>query len=175
MVKRKRDENKIIVVGLPEGTDGEALEAMFVGVGKVYAAHVVGYEPTTGKSRGYGFVTFAEEASCLAAVQAMHKTIVEGRTINVRLVEDRGDHTKAVLEPGKGVGVGKDANKVRIKYRHAVVFLAAREFKSKKFHSSLSPGLLLLSIEWKSSSGINSLLQNVGIESSALPFCSYRC
>jgi RNA recognition motif-containing protein len=114
MVKRKRDENKIIVVGLPEGTDGDALEAMFVGVGKVYAAHVVGFEPSSGKSRGYGFVTFAEEASCLAAVAAMHKTVVEGRTINVRLVEDRGEDTKAVLEPGKGVGVGKDANKVPV-------------------------------------------------------------
>lgn len=114
MVKRKRDENKIIVVGLPEGTDGDALEAMFVGVGKVYAAHVVGFEPSSGKSRGYGFVTFAEEASCLAAVAAMHKTVVEGRTINVRLVEDRGEDTKAVLEPGKGVGVGKDANKVLV-------------------------------------------------------------
>jgi hypothetical protein len=35
MVKRKRDANKIIVIGLPEGTDNEALEAMFADIGKV--------------------------------------------------------------------------------------------------------------------------------------------
>lgn len=35
MVKRKRDQNKVIVVGLPDGTDDEALEAMFSTIGKV--------------------------------------------------------------------------------------------------------------------------------------------
>jgi RNA recognition motif-containing protein len=113
MVKRKRDANKIIVVGLPEGTDNEALESMFSDLGKIYACHVVGLDAETGKSRGYGFVTFAEAAMCDAAVARMHKTIVEGRTINVRLVEER-DASKAVLESGKGVGVGKDANKVLV-------------------------------------------------------------
>ena len=33
---------------------------MFSDIGKVYSAHVVGLEPSTGKSRGYGFVTFAD-------------------------------------------------------------------------------------------------------------------
>ena len=112
MVKRKRDANKIIVVGLPEGTDNEALEAMFSDLGKIYSAHVVGLDAITGQSRGYGFVSFADAESCTAAVTRMHKTVVEGRTINVRLVEERPD--KAVAEPGKGVGVGKDANKVLV-------------------------------------------------------------
>ena len=88
---------------------------MFSDIGKVYSAHVVGLEPSTGKSRGYGFVTFADAESCTAAVTRMHKTVVEGRTINVRLVEERdvgGEGGKSVVEPGKGVGVGKDANKV---------------------------------------------------------------
>jgi len=113
MVKRKRDANKIIVVGLPEGTDNEALESMFSDLGKIYACHVVGLDAESGKSRGYGFVTFADAAACDAAVARMHKTVVEGRTINVRLVEDR-DASRAVLESGKGVGVGKDANKVLV-------------------------------------------------------------
>ncbi len=67
MVKRKRDLNKIIVIGLPEGADNEgliigfmcffnhltiywlvsfliptALEAMFSDLGRIYSAHVVG-------------------------------------------------------------------------------------------------------------------------------------
>ena len=72
MGKRKRDQNKIIVIGLPEGTDDEALEAMFSDIGRIYSAHMVGLD-SSGKSRGYGFVTFANNESCIAAVEKMHK------------------------------------------------------------------------------------------------------
>ena len=106
MGKRRRDSNKVIVVGLPEGTDDDALEAMFADVGKVYAAHVVGLDEETGRSRGYGFVTFADADACHAAVERMHKTVLgDGRTINVRLVEERDK---------KSESLGKDANKVLV-------------------------------------------------------------
>ena len=89
-MKRKRDANKIIIVGLPEGTDSEALENMFSDVGNVFASHVVGYDEASGRSRGYGFVTLGSEESCLAAIEKMHKKVLPcGRVINVRLVEER--------------------------------------------------------------------------------------
>jgi len=129
MVKRRRDANKIIVIGIPEGTNNEALEAMFTDVGKVYSAYVVGLDESTGKSRGYGFVTMASEEACTAAITKMHKTVIEGRTINVRMVEERsedgapadgqegedksGSKSAAVSTKGQG-GTGKDANKVLV-------------------------------------------------------------
>jgi hypothetical protein len=69
---------------------------------KVYSAHVVGLDESTGSSKGYGFVTFADPESCNASIERMHKTVIEGRTINVRLVEER-DPTESK---------GRDSNKV---------------------------------------------------------------
>jgi RNA recognition motif-containing protein len=63
---------------------------------------VVGLDESTGSSKGYGFVTFADAESCNASIERMHKTVIEGRTINVRLVEER-DPTESK---------GRDSNKV---------------------------------------------------------------
>uniref|UniRef100_A0A6U3W0B0 Uncharacterized protein n=1 Tax=Octactis speculum TaxID=3111310 RepID=A0A6U3W0B0_9STRA len=99
---------KIIVIGFPVGTDSEKLQDMCEEFGKIYSCTVVGFDPATGNSRGYGFVTFAEEDSCTAAIAKLHKSTVEGgRVLNVRLVEDDTGGGK------KGVkGNSKDANKI---------------------------------------------------------------
>ena len=88
---KKKNENKIIVIGFPPGTDDEGLEAMCDPYGKVYGAHVVGYNIETGESRGYGFVTFADAEGVTGAIEGLHKTTVDGRTLNVRTVEDQED------------------------------------------------------------------------------------
>mmetsp|Transcript_86632 Transcript_86632/g.245138 ORF Transcript_86632/g.245138 Transcript_86632/m.245138 type:complete len:590 (-) Transcript_86632:1530-3299(-) len=109
MGKAKKNENKIIVIGFPPGTDDEGLEAMCDPYGKVYGAHVVGYNVETGESRGYGFVTFADAEGVTAAIEGMHKTTVEGRTLNVRTVDDQEDK-KTKKQTSKGST--KDANKI---------------------------------------------------------------
>lgn len=84
-----RDKNKVIVVGLPRGFGSAQLEELCEEFGTVYGCHVVGFDEATGESRGYGFVTFGSVNACSAAVEALNKTTIEGRTINVRLVEER--------------------------------------------------------------------------------------
>ena len=42
-----------------------------------------------GKERGFGFVRFADSATQQAAITGLDKTVVGGRTLNVRAVEER--------------------------------------------------------------------------------------
>lgn len=81
--------NKIFVGGLPWSTDSEQLKAAFVEYGEVIEAKVV-TDRDTGRSRGFGFVTFS---SADDAKRALEKdgTDLGGRTIRVDLAnDDRG-------------------------------------------------------------------------------------
>ena len=55
--------NKLFVGGLPWAADDERLKLQFATYGEVTEAIVI-TDRETGRSRGFGFVTFADPAAC---------------------------------------------------------------------------------------------------------------
>jgi len=73
---------KLFVGGLPWATTDEGLKKAFEQFGAIEDAKVV-CERDTGRSRGFGFVTFMNEEDARAAQQAMHGKEIEGRQVRV--------------------------------------------------------------------------------------------
>lgn len=75
------DENKIFVGGLSWDTDSTGLKNAFADSGEVVEAKVV-QDRETGRSRGFGFVTF-QSSSAVEKALTMSGTELDGRTIRV--------------------------------------------------------------------------------------------
>ena len=75
------DENKIFVGGLAWATDDSGLRAAFEGFGVITEAKVI-LDRDTGRSRGFGFVTF-ESADALDEALSLNGTELDGRSIRV--------------------------------------------------------------------------------------------
>lgn len=80
--------NKLFVGGLSWGTDDEMLQSAFAGFGEVTEAKVI-VDRDTGRSRGFGFVTFAEANAATQAIEQMHGKELDGRTIRVSEAQER--------------------------------------------------------------------------------------
>jgi len=74
--------NRVFVGGLSSGTTSENLYEFLGQFGRVLDAQVL-FDPGTGKSRTYGFATYANEASAQAALDAGSLNL-DGRTVVVR-------------------------------------------------------------------------------------------
>ncbi|TDH71180.1 hypothetical protein CCR75_006341 [Bremia lactucae] len=93
-----RDRNKVFIAGLPLHVDDDALYEKCKVFGDMHQSKVV-YDPKTGRSRGFGFVTFSDYTNALDAVDQLNQSKWEKRTLNVRF-----------LQPKTGSNpVGKDA------------------------------------------------------------------
>ena len=79
---------KLFVGGLSWGTDDGALKAAFEDHGEITEAVVI-TDRESGRSRGFGFVTFAEGGDATKAVEAMNGTQLDGRTITVNEARER--------------------------------------------------------------------------------------
>mgnify|MGYP001107548862 CR=1 FL=1 len=79
---------KLFVGGLSWGTDDNALRIAFEEYGEVTDAKVI-TDRETGRSRGFGFVTFAEDADGDAAVDGLNQTEIDGRTVTVNEARER--------------------------------------------------------------------------------------
>lgn len=80
--------NKLFVGSLSWNTDDDGLRNAFEEFGEVTDAKVI-TERDTGRSRGFGFVTFASADDAQAAVSAMDGQQLDGRTIAVNLARER--------------------------------------------------------------------------------------
>ena len=79
---------KLFVGGLSWGTTDEGLRAAFESFGEIVEAKVI-VDRDTGRSRGFGFVTFADDAAATRAVEEMNGVELEGRSIRVDEAHDR--------------------------------------------------------------------------------------
>jgi len=79
---------KLFIRSLSWNTDDVSLRRGFEQFGNVTDAVVV-KDRETGRSRGFGFVTFDDETSANAAIDAMNDNEFEGRRIVVVVAEDR--------------------------------------------------------------------------------------
>ncbi len=80
--------NKLFVGSLSWNTDDHGLHAAFERFGEITEAKVVS-DRDTGRSRGFGFVSFADSKSAQRAVEEMHGAMLDGRTLNVDIAKER--------------------------------------------------------------------------------------
>ncbi len=79
---------KLFIGGLSWGTDTEGLRSKFSEFGNVEDAIVI-RDRETGRSRGFGFVTYATDEAANAAVAALDGQDFDGRSIRVQRAEQR--------------------------------------------------------------------------------------
>lgn len=81
--------NKLYIGGLPWATDSDSLKEHFNSYGDVVEAKVV-TDRQTGRSKGFGFVTFSNEEEAKKAIE-LDGTDMGGRIIRVDLAKDTRD------------------------------------------------------------------------------------
>ena len=79
---------KLFVGSLSWNTNDDELRRAFEGFGQVADAKVIS-DRETGRSRGFGFVTFEDGESADAAIEQMNGSMLDGRTINVNEARER--------------------------------------------------------------------------------------
>lgn len=94
------DKNKIFVGSLPWAVTNDSLKEIFTQFGEIVEAIVI-TDRATGRSKGFGFVTFSNEESAQKALD-MNGKEVEGRTIVVNIAKPREERG------GSGGGFRRD-------------------------------------------------------------------
>ena len=80
--------NKVFVGGLSWNTNEEGLASHFSKFGNIEEARII-TDRDTGRSRGFGFVTFSDSDSANRSVDELDGTEFDGRTIKVNIAEDK--------------------------------------------------------------------------------------
>jgi len=79
---------KLFIGGLSWGTETDGLRSKFEQFGAVEDAIVI-RDRETGRSRGFGFVTYSSDEGANAAIAALDGQDFEGRNIRVQRAEQR--------------------------------------------------------------------------------------
>ena len=82
---------KVYVGNLPFSIDSEKLKGLFASYGEIEEATVIS-DKFSGRSKGFGFVTFKDDESAKKAIAEMNDKEAEGRNLKVneaRPMEDR--------------------------------------------------------------------------------------
>lgn len=80
--------NKLFVGGLSWNTDDGALREAFENFGPIEEAKVI-TDRDTGRSRGFGFVTYTDAAAAQTAIKEMDGAMLDGRSLRVNEAQDR--------------------------------------------------------------------------------------
>ncbi|CAN4109359.1 unnamed protein product [Withania somnifera] len=80
--------SKLFVGGISWNTNDTTLQEAFSKYGEVIEARVI-YDRESGRSRGFGFVTFSGSDDASAAIQALDGQELDGRRIRVNIANDR--------------------------------------------------------------------------------------
>jgi hypothetical protein len=80
--------SKLFVGGLSWNTSDQSLREAFERFGALREARVI-LDRETGKSRGFGFVTFQKDEDAQSATRQMDGAVLDGRTIRVNEAEER--------------------------------------------------------------------------------------
>jgi RNA recognition motif-containing protein len=79
---------KLFIVGIPKDMQEIALVEMFSIHGTVNTVTIV-TDQVSGESKGYGFITMTDDAGAERAIAALDGADIDGRTISVRVAEDK--------------------------------------------------------------------------------------
>lgn len=81
-----QDNKKLFVGNLSWGIDDAKLAEIFSAFGEVTDSKVI-TERGTGRSKGFGFVTFSSEEEASKAIAELNEKDVEGRNITVNVAQ----------------------------------------------------------------------------------------
>lgn len=104
---------KLFVGGISWNTTNDTLRQAFEAFGQVTEAKVV-TDRDTGRSRGFGFVTFVEANSAQEAIADMNGKELDGRAITVNVAEERQQRDRGGFDGGgynQNRGRGGNQNK----------------------------------------------------------------
>ncbi|XP_008785687.1 glycine-rich RNA-binding protein GRP2A [Phoenix dactylifera] len=82
-------EYRCFVGGLAWATDDASLERAFSQFGEIIESKIIN-DRETGRSRGFGFVTFRSEQAMRDAIEGMNGQTLDGRNITVNEAQSRG-------------------------------------------------------------------------------------
>src|SRR5687768_8482078 len=114
----EEDARKLFVAGLPDSVTDDGLRALFVGTGAGIADLSLPRDRTTGRPRGFAFVTLSSAADAQRARDQLDGSMMEGRSISVRPFSSgpptgRGPGGPGMGGPGMGGGMGGDRGERR--------------------------------------------------------------
>jgi RNA recognition motif-containing protein len=95
---------KLFVGGLSWDTTDDGLRQAFAPYGEISEAKVI-TDRATGRSRGFGFVTFSQDESAKTAISKMDGTNLDGKTIKVNEAQEKAPRSGGG-RPGGGFGGG---------------------------------------------------------------------
>lgn len=101
LVSRGMASSKLFVGGLAWGTTDANIKEAFSAFGEVLEVKII-CDRDTGRSRGFGFVSFTNEQEAEAALQAMDGRDLAGRTIRVDYATERSPQDR---QAGGGGGL----------------------------------------------------------------------
>ncbi|XP_078436906.1 uncharacterized protein LOC144707587 [Wolffia australiana] len=101
---RCMSSSKLFIGGLSYNTDDQSLREAFTSFGQVIEARVI-LDRETGRSRGFGFVTFTSSEEASAAISAMDGKDLHGRWVRVNYATDRAPRPAGGYDGG-GYGGG---------------------------------------------------------------------
>ena len=81
---------KLFVGGLSWDTTDQSLRTAFEVYGEILDAKVI-LDRETGRSRGFGFVTVAEDETATKALEGMNGAQLDGRAVRVNIAEERSN------------------------------------------------------------------------------------
>jgi RNA recognition motif-containing protein len=94
------NELKIFVGNLPFQISNEELESLFSQCGSITGINLR-KDRTTGKSKGFGFITFDNARSAVLAIENMNGCICKGRPLTVKGADKRGGGKEDEESEGK--------------------------------------------------------------------------
>ena len=101
---------KLFVGGLSWDTTDDGLREAFAVHGEITEAKVI-TDRDTGRSRGFGFVTFAQDEDAKTAITKTDGTILDGKTIKVNEAQERSPRGGG--RPGGGFRDGRGGGRNR--------------------------------------------------------------
>ncbi len=97
---------KLFIGGLSWDTTDSSLAQAFESFGGITEAKVI-TDRESGRSRGFGFVTFEEAASASDAIAAMDGQMLDGRAVKVNEAQERSRGGGGGHRGGGGGGGGR--------------------------------------------------------------------
>jgi RNA recognition motif-containing protein len=101
---------KLFVGGLSWDTTDDGLRQAFASYGEITEAKVI-TDRDTGRSRGFGFVTFSQDDNAKTAISKMDGTSLDGKTIKVNEAQEKSPRRGG--RSGGGFGGGRSSGRNR--------------------------------------------------------------
>lgn len=96
-------QQNLFIGSLAYSTTDDSLKAHFEQIGEVASARVI-TDRDSGRSKGFGFVEYTDEANNQKAVDELDGKDLDGRAINVGLARPKEDRPKRDFGGGNGGG-----------------------------------------------------------------------